>query len=118
MFKRVFTALAAVSLVAALSACSAGKPPLVPSDEGAEPVVTVRVIDNEFVPAEVEVQPGEAVQWVFEGVSAKHDVVADDGSFVSDLVSTGTYTHVFDDAGEFPYDCSIHPEMTGVVTVG
>lgn len=117
MFRRVAAALAAVSLVTALSACSAGKPPVVPSDEGVDPVVTVRVIDNEYVPAEVEVKPGDAVQWVFEGVSAKHDVVAEDGSFVSELVSTGTYTHVFEDAGVFPYDCSIHPEMTGVVTV-
>lgn len=117
MFRRAAATIAAVGLVAALSGCTAGKPPVVPSDEGVDPVVTVRVIDNEYVPAEVQVAPGDAVQWVFEGVSAKHDVVAADGSFVSELVSTGTYTHVFDDAGEFPYDCSIHPEMTGVVTV-
>lgn len=119
--RRTFVALGtgalAGALVGALVGCSAGKPELVPSDEGVEPSVTVRVIDNEYVPAEVDVKPGEAVQWVFEGVSAKHDVVADDGSFVSELVSSGTYTHVFTEAGEFAYICSIHPEMTGVVNV-
>lgn len=94
-----------------------GKPELVPSDDGATPAVTVRVIDNAYEPQEVTVEPGQAVQWVFEGRSAKHDVVAEDGSFVSDLVYEGTYTHVFEEAGDFPYDCSIHPEMRGLVTV-
>lgn len=112
------TALAAaVALTVSLAACSAGKPEVVPSDDGVEPAVIVRVIDNAYEPSEVTIQPGQAVQWVFEGRSAKHDVVAKDGSFVSELDYEGTYTHVFDEAGEFEYDCSIHPEMRGIVTV-
>lgn len=92
------------------------KPEVVPSATGVEPVVTVRAVDNKFLPAEVEVAPGQAVRWVFEG-TMEHDVVAEDGSFVSELMHEGSYVHVFDAAGEFPYDCSIHPEMTGVVRV-
>lgn len=114
---RAFAATCALVLAATLAACSATPEP-VPSDEGVEPAVVVKVIDNKFEPSDVEIAPGEAVQWVFEGRSAKHDVVADDGSFVSELMYEGTYTHVFDEAGEFGYDCSIHPEMTGVVRVG
>ncbi len=118
--RRLAAALAALSLVGALVACSAGsKPDVVPSDElpaGTEPAVTVRVIDNKYEPAEVEIEAGQAVRWVFEGVM-EHDVVAEDGSFVSELVTAGEYVHVFGSAGEWPYDCSIHPEMTGVVTV-
>ena len=53
---------------------------------------------------------------MFQGVM-EHDVVADDGSFVSELVTSGEYVHVFETAGEFPYDCSVHPEMTGRVVV-
>lgn len=114
----VAAALAALALVAALSACAPAKPELVPSDplpSGVE-VVTVRAIDNRFEPAEVEIEAGQAVRWVFEG-QADHDVVADDGTFVSELQRTGEYVHVFDEAGEWPYDCSIHPEMTGRITV-
>lgn len=107
----------ATLLTSSLAGCAEAKPVPVPSDTGVEPAVTVRVVDNHYVPAEVEIAPGQAVRWVFEGPS-KHDVVAADGSFVSELLPEGEYVHVFDEAGEFPYDCSIHPEMTGVVRVG
>lgn len=101
-----------------LSGCSApGKPDVVPSDDDVKAIVTIRVVDNAFEPAEVEVPSGTAVRWVFEG-SDQHDVVAEDGSFVSELMYEGSYTHLFVEAGDYPYDCSIHPEMTGVVRVG
>ena len=108
---------ASAGLVVALAGCAAGKPDVVPSDADASPVVQVRAIDNAFEPSEVTIKPGEAVEWVFEGVSAEHDVVAEDGSFVSDLMYTGSYIHVFDEAGSYPYDCSLHPEMVGIVHV-
>lgn len=118
--RSALTALAATSvaglLATGLSGCAEAKPEVVPSDTGVEPAVTVRVADNRYEPAEVEIAVGQAVRWVFEGAN-KHDVVAADGSFVSDLVYDGEYVHVFDEAGEFPYDCSIHPEMAGVVRV-
>lgn len=114
--RRALGALAAVLIAGALVACGQGKPETVPSDEGVEPVVTVYAIDNRYEPAEVEIEPGQAVRWVFQG-SMEHDVVAEDGSFVSELMTAGEYVHVFDSAGEWPYDCSIHPEMTGKVVV-
>ncbi|EYT55253.1 copper-binding protein [Leucobacter sp. UCD-THU] len=104
-----------VGALASLTGCSPSKPDPVPSDD-AEPDVTVHAVDNRFEPAEVEIAPGSAVRWVFEG-TAEHDVVAADGSFVSELMHEGSYTHVFDEAGDFEYDCSVHPEMTGVVRV-
>ena len=76
----------------------------------------MRAFDNQYDPAEVEIAPGQAVQWIFEGPT-EHDVVANDRTFVSELVTSGTYTHVFDEAGEYAYLCSIHPEMRGVVRV-
>lgn len=102
----------------ALVGCAASEPvEYVPSDEGVTPAVKVSVIDNRYEPAEVEIRAGEAVEWQFRG-AMKHDVVAEDGEFISELLPNGsTYTHVFEAAGEFPYICSIHPEMTGVVRV-
>lgn len=117
--RAVLLALLAVSgllAMLALTGCAAGKPEVVPSDEDVKAVVTVRVIDNKFEPAEVQITPDQAVRWVFEG-SMEHDVVAEDGSFVSELQATGSYTHRFTDEGEYAYDCSIHPEMQGVVKV-
>lgn len=117
--RRVLRAAAGVfgiAAVAVLSACAPSKPELVPSDENVKAVVTVTVSDNRYEPAEVEIAPGQAVRWQFVG-PGEHDVVADDRSFVTELQQEGTYTHVFDEAGEFAYLCSIHPEMRGVVRV-
>lgn len=106
-----------VAAMVGVAGCSApSKPEVVPSAGDVTPAVTVRVIDNQYVPAEVEIEVGEAVRWVFEG-AMEHDVVAADASFVSELTTTGEYTHVFEAAGEFSYDCSVHPEMTGLVRV-
>lgn len=117
--RRISAAALAAAVLASLvglAGCSQGKPDVVPSDDDAKPTVTVRVTDNQYDPKTVEIDAGEAVQWVFEG-NDSHDVVAGDASFVSELSSSGAYTHVFDRAGEYAYDCSVHPEMTGVVRV-
>lgn len=114
---RALAALGAIALTAGLSACAATKPDLVPSDDAATPAVVVRVVDNAFEPKEVTIKKGEAVRWEFGNNSSEHDVVAGDGSFVSALIFEGSYTHVFKNQGDFDYLCSIHPEMTGVVTV-
>ncbi len=115
--RRHLAAVLASLLTVVLTACaSAAKPPVVPSATGIEPVVTVQVIDNRYEPAEVVIEAGQAVRWVFSG-TMEHDVVAADGSFVSELLTSGEYVHVFDQAGTFEYDCSVHPEMTGSIIV-
>lgn len=108
--------VAALALLVGVTGCAPAKPEAVPSDDGATAAVTVTVVDNRYEPADVEISVGDAVTWEFAG-SMEHDVVAEDGEFVSELMQSGTYTHVFDAAGEFAYDCSVHPEMTGVVRV-
>jgi plastocyanin len=45
-------------------------------------------------------------------------VTADNGEFKSDNIGNGgTYSFTFDKAGTYPYHCTIHPGMTGVVIV-
>lgn len=117
MLLRGLTATLAVIALSLVTACSGQvKPDVVPSAEGVDAAVVVTVIDNRYEPALVEIEVGDAVRWEFRG-SMEHDVVGADGSFVSDLTTKGSYTHVFDTAGEFAYDCSVHPEMTGLVRV-
>lgn len=112
----LFSVAVSMVMVLSLGACAPQKPDLVPSDSASSPSVTVYAIDNRFEPQHVEIEVGQSVRWVFQGTS-EHDVVAKDGSFVSELMVTGEYLHEFDAAGTFAYDCSIHPEMIGSVTV-
>lgn len=107
---------AAFGAVWALTGCAPTKPEVTPSANDEAPDFIVQVVDNAYEPRELSVRPGQAVQWEFLG-SQEHDVVAEDESFVCELMKTGTYTHVFETPGEFAYLCSIHPEMTGVVFV-
>ena len=81
---------------------------------GAIPVV---MKNTAFAPADVTIKAGQTVAWVNQD-SMQHDVVANDGSFRSQLLDTGqVFTFTFSKAGSFPYYCAIHPQMKGTVTV-
>jgi len=78
-----------------------------------------------FVPTEITVPAGSTVTWTNDD-STIHTVVegsAQGGSgetpaFDSSIIANGaTWEHTFDTAGEFDYYCSLHPFMTGKVTV-
>lgn len=50
--------------------------------------------------------------------AAGHTWTAVDGEFDSGTLAEGeTFEFTFDEAGEFEYFCSIHPTMTGSITV-
>lgn len=85
---------------------------------------TVAAKDNRFVPEEIRIDPGDTVTWNNQG-SRTHDVRADDGSFKSgDMRSgTGTFQHTFPKEGYYEYYCRYHGGkngvgMSGVVIVG
>lgn len=102
--------LAALPLVVILSACGGGDD----DDAAVEPGVVI-VDDNVFGPKSIEVGVGDTVTWSFEGQSA-HNVVFDDDE-ASELMKDGEYERTFDEAGDFDYDCTVHPGMTGSVKV-
>jgi len=74
-----------------------------------------------FDPVAVKVSSGTTVTWEWTGKGSTHNVVADDGSFESDLTSeTGfTFEQTFDSVGEYKYFCEPHKSMgmKGVVVV-
>ena len=79
---------------------------------------SVSIEDFYFEPSELTIQPGETVTWTNNG-NHPHTVTADDGSFDSGTLQPGeSYSHTFQSAGMVPYHCSIHPFMTGSVSVG
>jgi plastocyanin len=79
---------------------------------------SVSIEDFYFEPSEAAVQAGDTITWTNEG-NHPHTVTADDGSFDSGTLQPGeSYSHTFQNAGMVPYHCSIHPFMTGSVSVG
>ena len=62
-------------------------------------------------------QNGAEVTWVNHD-DMPHTVVSTTKAFASPLLDTGEkFSHSFAKASEFPYFCSLHPRMTGKVTV-
>ena len=75
----------------------------------------VRVIDNGFEPAVIQIPVGDPVGWTWEG-SRDHNVVGD--GFQSATQSSGTFTHTFDQPGNYEYECTLHGGMRGEIIVG
>ena len=50
--------------------------------------------------------------------AAPHDAVSDDDEWETDLLQEGDSGSItFEEAGEFAYHCSVHPDMKGKITV-
>jgi plastocyanin len=80
------------------------------------PDATITIADFAFdAPATVAV--GDTVEVVNEDTTG-HTWTATGGEFDSGSLATGdTFDFTFEEAGEFDYFCSIHPDMTGSITV-
>jgi plastocyanin len=75
-------------------------------------------IDNfSFRPQTLTVAVGTTVTWTNRD-DIPHTVVSDGGVFKSKARDTEEmFSYTFDQAGTYPYHCSIHPKMTGQVVV-
>ena len=79
---------------------------------------TVSIRDFSFQPAQLSVEPGTTVTWTNEG-NEPHTVTADNGLFDSGMLYPGdSYSVQFDGMGTLSYYCTLHPSMTGGITVG
>lgn len=79
---------------------------------------TVSIRDFSFEPAQLSVEPGTTVTWTNEG-NEPHTVTADNGLFDSGVLYPGdSYSVQFDGMGTVSYYCTLHPSMTGGITVG
>src|SRR5262245_33905328 len=77
-----------------------------------ETMATVKITNFQFTPKLLTIPPGTTVEWVNE--AGRHLVVADDGSFKSDVLKQGDkYEHKFDKAGTFAYHCEFHGDTGG-----
>ena len=72
----------------------------------------ITVMNFRFEPVEVTVSVGGTVEW--GDIRGRHQIVADDGSFRSDVLVLGSrYRHTFTKAGRYQYYCFFHGEAGG-----
>jgi plastocyanin len=84
-----------------------------PIDKGK--IVDVTIQNFAFNPPSVEVSAGDTVRWTNKD-SVEHTVNGQ--SFGSGLIPKGqNYEFLFNTPGVYNYNCSIHPDMKGTVTV-
>jgi plastocyanin len=78
---------------------------------------SVSIANNTFEPGTLEVAAGTEVTWENQD-GIPHRIASEDGSFDSEDLNQGdTFSATFDEAGNFPYICGIHPSMTGTIVV-
>lgn len=82
-----------------------------------EEVQQVVMKDYAFSPSSITVKAGTIVTFVNQDPVA-HSVVADDGTFSTQLLEQDAEEQVtFDTPGTYTYHCEPHPNMTGTVVV-
>jgi plastocyanin len=77
----------------------------------------VSISNFAFSPNSITIAPGDTVTWT-NSDGTTHTVTGSNESWGSGNMANGqTYTHQFNETGDFTYHCAIHPSMTGVVHV-
>ncbi len=84
-----------------------------------------------YIPADITINVGDTIVWVNDDSPLLHTVTSGDlkqdanlvgtdypDGFDSQIMAAGaTFEHTFDTAGTYPYFCTLHPWMKGIVQV-
>jgi plastocyanin len=76
---------------------------------------TINIQNNTFNPSSLQISVGDTVKWVNMD-SVQHEPkgrVFDSGP----LGQNGTFEYTFNSAGNYVYQCAIHPSMLGTIKV-
>lgn len=80
-------------------------------------VVEVEIAGLAFHPDTLRIRPGTTVRWVNHDPLA-HSSTSSAGLWASPLIHPGaSYQRAFEDEGRFPYHCTPHPFMKGLIIV-
>jgi plastocyanin len=103
----------AIVLVAALGLLSCGSGP----NAAPAPVThTVTIEAVAFKPDDLTIKPGDTVVWVNKD-PFPHTATSKPAFDSKDIAAAKTWTFKSTQAGEFPYTCTYHPTMKGVLRV-
>ncbi|MFE9399264.1 cupredoxin family copper-binding protein [Streptomyces flavidovirens] len=105
------------TLLATLSLVAVSAAPAAASVGTAAAQTTVVIEDFQFVPQSVTVNAGDSVRWI-NNDNTDHTTTSDGPGWDSgDLPPGSSFTRTFTTSGTFSYHCSLHPDMTGTITV-
>jgi plastocyanin len=80
--------------------------------------VVITMKDIKFDPQDATADAGQEVCWVNEDTIDHNAVDEEGGAFKSELFGKGeTFTTTLDEPGKISYVCTVHPGMTGTITV-
>jgi plastocyanin len=80
--------------------------------------VQIAMKDIKFDPKDATANVGQQVCWINEDTIDHNAVDEETGKFRSELFGKGkTFTTTVDEPGKIDYVCTIHPGMTGTLTV-
>lgn len=128
MRERLTLLILPVGLAFFLAACGSkyGGNPTTPSPSGGQTggqdttTVTIPSSDgygaSTFAPGSVTIQAGKSVTWSNQDTFT-HTSTGENGAWNANIAPGGSFTRVFPAAGSFNYRCTIHPGMTGTITV-
>jgi plastocyanin len=86
-----------------------------PARPGAELVVTIENL--QFNPRELHVSRGARVTWVNKDLFP-HTVTSKSRAFDSGSIAAGaSWSYIASKPGQYPYGCTFHPNMGGVLEV-
>lgn len=78
---------------------------------------TIRIVHACFTPTILHVEPGDLVTWINDDPMV-HNITANGWGHFDDLQPLARYSASFDREGLYPFACTIHPGMSGVIVVG
>ena len=80
--------------------------------------VVIKMAELKFDPEDATAKAGQEVCWVNEDTIDHNAVDEEGGAFRSELFGKGkTFTATVDEPGEISYVCTVHPGMTGTLTI-
>jgi len=80
--------------------------------------IDVDIVNFAFNPDTVTISVGDTVRWTNNDGAISYTATSTTGVFDSGTLGNGQqFSFTFTQAGIYPYHCSIHPSMTGTITV-
>ena len=106
--------LALVVAALALGACKGSSASRVEPPKPATHTVTVEAV--QFTPQTIALKAGDSVTWVNKD-PFPHNVKTESAAASPTIEAGASWTSTFAKPGDYPYSCTLHPTMKGVLQV-
>jgi plastocyanin len=108
-----------LGLLAIAGLALAAAAPALPTAAGARATKTVTLKDISFSPRSLTVSRGATVTFAFRDGDTTHNVTSTSTRRFKTIASrsSGSVARAFRRAGSYRYECTLHPGMTGRITV-